>query len=216
VALPSDVKAVIDLVGQIPLPVPIMDFRQTEDFENAPEVWALGKRKMPVKMTKLAFSAVLLFCSGHAFAQSVEKEPSAIIEIGTATERSLKDATSSFGPSLAVEVTPIENWLELEGGVAPLFNRRSSEWDVDLLFKKPWSLSSKTEFMVGLGPEWVHTSAQKLKTNSVAGEAVLDFMFWPSAKHRFGWFIEPAYAYSLARGHEQTLSVSGGLLIAIR
>ena len=45
--------------------------------------------------------------------------------------------------------------------------------------------------------------------------AVLDFMFWPGGKHKFGWFLEPAFDYSFARGHEKSLSISGGLLIAI-
>jgi hypothetical protein len=55
-----------------------------------------------------------------------------------------------------------------------------------------------------------------MTTNSVGGEVVLDFMFWPSAKHRFGWYVEPGYEYNFGRGHEQSLGVSGGLLIAIR
>jgi hypothetical protein len=141
-----------------------------------------------------------------------EEEPVAIIELGPAAERSLKDAGLSVGPSIAVEVTPIEHWLELEAGVSTLLNRHSTEWDSDLLFKKPWSLSNKLEFMVGLGPQWTHTS----KTNVFAGEVALDFMFWPSARRRFGWFLEPGYTYSFAAGHEQTFGVSGGLLIAIR
>ena len=29
-------------------------------------------------------------------------------------------------------------------------------------------------------------------TNSVAGEAVLDFIFWPSKKRRFGWYFDPS------------------------
>jgi hypothetical protein len=44
---------------------------------------------------------------------------------------------------------------------------------------------------------------------------VLDFMFWPSSKHRFGWFLEPGFDYSFARGHERSIGISGGLLIAI-
>jgi hypothetical protein len=36
-----------------------------------------------------------------------------------------------------------------------------------------------------------------------------------SAKHRFGWYVEPSYDYSFGRGHEQSLGVSGGLLIAM-
>jgi hypothetical protein len=53
------------------------------------------------------------------------------------------------------------------------------------------------------------------ESNSVSGEVVLDFMFWPSAKHRFGWYLEPGYKYNFGRGHEQSLGISGGLLIAI-
>jgi hypothetical protein len=50
----------------------------------------------------------------------------------------------------------------------------------------------------------------------VSGEAAGDFMFWPARKRRFGWFPEPVYDYSFAGGHQQSISLSGGLLIAIR
>ena len=96
-----------------------------------------------VDATKSVLMASLFLCSANAFAQSVDKEPAAILEIGAAPNRSLKGGGSSFGPTVAVEVTPIENWLELEAGVTPLFARHSTEWDADLLFKKPWTLSRK-------------------------------------------------------------------------
>ncbi len=159
--------------------------------------------------------ASLFLCAGSAFAQSVDKEPAAVVELGGAADWNVKDGGSSFGPTVAVEVTPIENWLELEAGVTPLFTRHSTEWDTDLLFKKPWTLSKKAEFMLGVGPEWVHWTKSSMTTNSVSGEVVLDFMFWPSAKHRFGWYLEPGYEYNFGRGHEQSLGMSGGLLIAI-
>ena len=92
---------------------------------------------------------------------------------------------------------------------------KNVEWDTDLLFKKPWTLSEKVEFMAGVGPEWVHTRQNGTVANSVAGEVVLDFMFWPSAQHRFGWFLEPGYEYNFGRGHERSIVISGGLLIAI-
>jgi hypothetical protein len=164
-----------------------------------------------------AIASLFLF-AGSAAAQSAEPDKDiAVVEVGAANSRSLKDGGSSFGPDLAVEVTPIENWLELEAGVTPLFTDHSTEWDVDLLFKKPWTLSKKVEFMFGAGPEWVHTRQYGVATNSVAGEAVLDFMFWPSVgKHEFGWFLEPGYDYTFGRGHDQSVGISGGLLIAIR
>jgi hypothetical protein len=168
-----------------------------------------------VNATKSVLIASLVLCSGNAFAQSADKEPAAILELGAAPSWSLKGGGSSFGPSVAVEVTPIENWLELEGGVTRLFGHHSAEWDTDLLFKKPWTLSHKAEFMFGVGPEWIHTSSSGVIKNSAGGEAVLDFMFWPSGKHRFGWYLEPGYEYDFGRGHEQSVGISGGLLIAI-
>jgi hypothetical protein len=165
--------------------------------------------------TKYVLLVSVLLCSGSAFAQSADKEPFAIVELGGAAGLSLKDGGSSFGPNLAVEVTPIEKWLELEGGVTPFFGRHSTEWDADLLLKKPWKLSPKVEFMVGVGPEWIHTSAYGMRTNSLGASAALDFMFWPSAKHKFGWYLEPAYDYNFGRGHEQSVGISAGLLIAI-
>ena len=158
----------------------------------------------------------LFLCSGVAFAQSVDKGARANVELGGAAGRSLKDGGSSFGADAAIEFTPIENWLELEAGVTPLFSRHhSTEWNTSLLFKKPWTLSKKTELMAGVGPEWVHTRGLGMRTNSIAGEAVLDFIFWPGGRHKFGWFLEPGYDYSFAHGHERSFGISFGLLIAI-
>ena len=42
-----------------------------------------------------------------------------------------------------------------------------------------------------------------------------DFMFWPSKKHKFGWYLEPSYDYKFEPGHEHSLGVSGGLPITI-
>jgi hypothetical protein len=168
-----------------------------------------------LKAIKTVLIVALLLYAGKAFAQSEEKEPVAVVELGGAADRSVTGGGSSFGPTVAVEVTPIENWLELEAGITPLFTGHSTEWDADFLFKKPWTLSKKAEFMAGIGPEWVHVTKYGATTNSVSGEAVLDFMFWPSKKHRFGWYLEPGYEYNFGRGHEQSLGISGGLLIAI-
>jgi hypothetical protein len=168
-----------------------------------------------VNVTESVLIASFFLCFGNAFAQSADKEPAAVVELGGAAGWSLKGGGSSFGPAAAVEVTPIENWLELEAGVTPLFGRQSTEWDTDLLFKKPWTLSDKAEFMAGIGPEWIHRRGNGVTANSVGGEVALDFMFWPSARHRFGWYLEPSYDYDFGRGHEQSLGITGGLLIAI-
>ncbi len=156
----------------------------------------------------------LLLLSGRTFAQSVEKEPAAILEVGAAASGSLNDGGMAAGPSVAVEVTPIKEWLELETGVTPLFSAHGTEWDTDLLFKKPWTLSRKVEFMAGIGPEWVHTRNAGAGVNALAGEAALDFMFWPARKHKFGWYLEPAYDHGFVNAHDQSFGVTGGLLIA--
>jgi hypothetical protein len=166
--------------------------------------------------TKSLLLASLFLFAGNAFAQSVDDEPAAVVELGGAASWNLKDSGSSFGPDFAVEVTPIENWLELEAGTTPFFSRHSTEWDTDLLFKKPWTLSEKVEFMFGVGPEWIHTREYGVTTNSLGGEVALDFMFWPSAKHRLGWYLEPGFDYNFGRGHERSVGISGGLLIAIQ
>ena len=81
-------------------------------------------------MFVMVLTAIL---SGQSFAQSPEKEPAAVIELGGAADRSLTENQSSFGATVAVEATPIEDRLELEAGVTSLFRRHSTEWSVDLL-----------------------------------------------------------------------------------
>ena len=83
---------------------------------------------------KYLLLASLFLCPGNAFAQSVVEDPeaAAIVELGGAAGWDIKGGGSSFGPDFAVEVTPIENWLELEAGTTPLFTRHSTEWDTDL------------------------------------------------------------------------------------
>ena len=178
-------------------------------------------RKMLHSVLRMnAAQSLLLACSllslRDAVAQSAgDDEPAAVVELGGAASWNFKDGGLSFGPDLAAEVTPIENWLELEAGTTPLLTRHSTEWDTDLLFKKPWTISEKVEFMFGVGPEWIHTSEHGITTDALGGEAVLDFMFWPSAKHKFGWYLEPGFDYSFSTGHDRSLGISGGLLIAI-
>jgi len=163
-----------------------------------------------------AFLLTCLLCTASAVAQSPDKESKevAVVELGGAAERSLTQGSSSFGPTAAVEFTPIEHWLEIEAGITPLFRRHATEWSTDVLFKKPWNISPKFEFMLGVGPEWIHANENGRTTNSAGIEVAPDFMFWPSHRHKFGWYLE-AYDYKFGPGHEHSLGVSGGLLISI-
>jgi hypothetical protein len=99
---------------------------------------------------------------------SQEKDPVAILELGAATSWNIRGGAATFAPTLAAEITPIENWLELEAGVSPFYTGNSSEWDTDLLFKKPWTISRKVEFMLGVGPpmDLPQTKRQNHQLNS--------------------------------------------------
>ena len=167
------------------------------------------------KLAKSSLIACLLLCAGSTSAQTVGEQHVAVVELGGAAAWNIKDDTSSFGPTAGVEVTPIENWLELEAGTTALFRRHSTEWGTDLVFKKPWDLSKKVEFMLGLGPEWVHAKKDGTTTDTISAEAVADFMFWRSEKHKFGWYVEPTYEYNFGRGREQSLGFTAGLLISL-
>lgn len=184
---------------------------------------------MRIRVFMFVAAATLLFldmrASGQVFVgkqsdsrpqADVDREPVAIVEIGAATNWNVKGGAAAFAPNLAGEITPIERWLELEAGVSPFFTHKSTEWDIDLLLKKPWTISRKAEFMLGIGPQWSWLKQDGKTTNSIAGEVAGDFMFWPTGKHHFGWFLEPAYDYSFAGGHQQSIGMSGGLLIGIR
>ena len=147
-----------------------------------------------------------------ATAKAEEKEPIAIFEIGSALNWTTPNTTSA-GPTIAVEFTPIENWLEIEIGTGPLFASGATDWSTDILFKKPFTLSNTAELMVGAGPAFDTTFGG---TTKIGVEFALDFMFWPWPDRKYGWFLEPSYTYSFINGHEQSLGIGVGLLIAIR
>jgi len=55
------------------------------------------------------------------------KDPAAILEIGASTSWNVTGGAATFAPTFAVEITPIENWLELEAGVSPFYTRNATE-----------------------------------------------------------------------------------------
>jgi hypothetical protein len=185
---------------------------------------------MRLRVFTLAGACVFLFCCFTAWGQTTPSDSSAhaikpakdadntiaILEVGASTNWNFSGGAATFAPNLAAECTPIENWLELEAGVSPFYTRNSTEWDTDFLFKKPWDLTKKAEFMLGVGPQWAHVRQRSKTSDTFAAELAGDFMFWPNGKHRFGWYLEPAYDYSFAGSHTQSIGMSGGLLIGLR
>ena len=65
--------------------------------------------------------------SGDPQRAAEDKDPIAIVELGASTSWNLSGGAATFAPNLAAEVTPIENWLELEAGVSPFHTRKSTE-----------------------------------------------------------------------------------------
>jgi len=110
----------------------------------------------------------------QARAGEKEKEPDAIVELGGSGNWNMS-GPFSFGPTVAVEFAPIENWLEIEVGTGPMFGKGIREWDTDILFKKPFTLSDKVEFMFGVGPQWGtaltarRMQASRLRATSCSG-----------------------------------------------
>jgi hypothetical protein len=157
----------------------------------------------------------ILLIAGTALAEDKDKEPLAIIQLGASGEWGLNGGGFGFGPTAAVEFTPIKNWLEVETGVSTLFSKGQTEWDYDFILKKSFNLSPYVEFEPGLGPVWMHTLSRGRTTNAIGAETVFEFMFWPTLDRKYGYFLEPSYTYSFAHGHEQSFGVSAGLLIPI-
>jgi len=133
-----------------------------------------------------------------------------VLEISPAGEWPLGGGPANFGGMIAAEVTPIENWLELEFGLASLATAGKSELSADLLFKKPFRISPTFEFMIGAGPSVSRTLNGPEQGTLWSAEFALDFMFWPTKN--VGWFVEPTWSIAPRTG-EHSLGVSVGILL---
>jgi len=164
---------------------------------------------MNAKWGLLGIAIASLVSTHVAAAEEKEKEPLAVLALGAAGEWGFPGGKFSRGPSAAVEFSLIKDWVEVEIGGAKLFRRGTSEWEAEVVFRKPFTLSETTEFMIGLGPIWTWEKGESAKLGTVFQA---DFMFWSSPEKKYGWFVEPSY--SVSRG-ERSLGVSVGLLIGI-
>ncbi len=162
-----------------------------------------------------ALATALLLFAETAYAEDKDNEP-VLLELGGVGEWSLLNGGGSFGPTAALDIPVIADWLEIEAGVTPLFSSSHMEWDSGLLFKKPYALSESVEFEIGVGPAWLRTIGAGRTTSSLGGEAAIEFQVWPSPDRKLGWYLEPSYGYDFGRGHEQSLGVTLGLLIPLR
>jgi hypothetical protein len=167
---------------------------------------------MPRLSPRATLAVALLLRTGSLIGQEkAGGDHSIILEIGGAGEWKLTKGPYQVGATVAAEIEPVENWLELEFGVTALVSGGRTELGADLLFKKPWRLSPKAEFMAGLGPQLVHRFARDERGTSFGLEVVLDFMYWPAKN--VGWYFEPSYGVTFGREGERSLGATAGLLV---
>ena len=138
-------------------------------------------------------------------------EHTIIVGVGGAAELELGDGSVHPGANLMVEWDAIENWPELEVGASVLTAPGGVAVPIDLLVKKPFTLSRWAEFMVGVGPEVVRVTGAN-KGTYFGGEVALDFMFWPWGK-RVGLWVEPEYDLTYQHGASSGIGTTGGVLI---
>jgi hypothetical protein len=165
---------------------------------------------LPVVCLSWLSSTVRGFCGETPGGPGAAVEHAAVLEIGGAAEWERGDGPH-YGASVAVEITPIENLLELEFGVSALHVEDGTELSLDVLFKKPFHFSAQVEFMIGLGPALVHVPGDGEGGTFPGVEMVLDFMFWPSKD--IGWYVEPGYDLLFHDGTQHGLGVTAGLLV---
>jgi hypothetical protein len=165
----------------------------------------------------VATAAMTVTAATLASAQSAVPKPAAdedhaiVFELGWAGEYSAADGFQAKGATFAFEVTPVKDRLELECGVTAIRAKGATETSVDVLFKKPWSLSRRVEFMAGVGPELIHSTGVEAGT-FWGVSAVGDLMIWP--KPNVGWYLEPGYEATFRAGAtRQGFAIALGLII---
>jgi hypothetical protein len=140
-----------------------------------------------------------------------DEEHSIVYELGWAGDYSHAEGFHAKGATFAFEVTPVPDRLELEVGVTAIRAKGVTETSIDLLFKKPWTISKHIEFMAGIGPEAIHATGAEAGTFwglSVVG----DLMFWPTKN--VGLYVEPGYEAAFRAGTtRQGFAMAAGLIV---
>ncbi len=160
----------------------------------------------------IVLASFVSFATAAQAQQQPVDDHAVVLEFGGAAEWPTHGGAANFGGTIAGEITPIEHWLEIEAGVTALGSTGRTELSGDLLFKKPWSLSPRFEFMLGAGPSWARTTNGPDKGTLLSAEFVLDFMFWQ--RRNIGWYIEPGWSVA-PKTWDRSIGINGGLLIGL-
>jgi hypothetical protein len=108
----------------------------------------------------------------------------------TAQEVGTTPNAASGGPTVAVEFTPIKDWLEIEIGTGRLFGSGTTDWNT-------------AELMVSAGPAFDSTFGG---TTKIGVEFTLDFMFWPWPDRKYGWSLSQATLTALSTAESGRLA----------
>ena len=109
-------------VSQIPALLPYEFRRQSSIFSWRPYFFTLvGTCLFLFLCLSVRRQTSSKMPSGHPRKTYDEKDPIAILEVGAAQSWDFRGGAATFAPNVAAEVTPLENWLELEAGVAPFY-----------------------------------------------------------------------------------------------
>jgi hypothetical protein len=180
----------------------------------------LTAKKVFLKNPTLRRALTAVIALSFVFCEACAQEPDSgdvdhavVLEIGGAGEWSVHGGGGpNYGGTVAAEVTPIENQLELEMGVTALATTGHTELSGDFMFKKPYRLSGTTEFMFGAGPSLSKTLSGPDRGTTWSADLVLDFMFWRSKN--VGWYLEPGWSVAPKNG-QQSLGVNFGLIFGL-
>ena len=159
--------------------------------------------------------AVFFLATGmqtYAVAEEAHEEHSMILTLGPVLDRSLTDKKTTYGSSVGLEFTAIENQLEIEVGAQYLSSSSPKVLGAVVLFKKPFELSKGVELEIGLGP-----SISRKVSPSGGWQSGITFspelMIWPTKK--MGWYISSEYTRGLGKEAEKSVGLSIGLLFPI-
>jgi hypothetical protein len=111
-----------------------------------------------------------------------EADHVAILEVGATGEREITERSSHFGPAIGIEVSPIENWLEIEFS-AVATAQGIGNWNFLLKSRLGCPV---WEIMPGLGLTWSHTTQPGEPASSWGAEAVLDLFLVAIAERETG------------------------------
>ncbi|MFC4526111.1 hypothetical protein ISN76_20210 [Dyella halodurans] len=165
-----------------------------------------------MRIVTASLTATLLLISLQARGDD-DKDGPIRLEFGGADEWSLQDHQHQRGPGVGLEIESFKDF-EIEIGTAPLRGGHTTEWNTDVIIKKEYPLSPNLEFEAGLGPEWNHTIGSHIR-NSAGAAVEAELIYWTSANHHLGWYVEPEYGYDFGKEHEQSLGIGVGLTVSL-